>query len=186
MKKLNLLAVTALLGATLLTGCGRPVASSVNLPRPTRPITPAVAQSVPGYTAPTGQVAAPVQQQPGLTQPGFTQPTLPQQPGLDAGLGVIGGGLEAEVTTTKTVTQKLIFKRLSVTFKVTNTGATPLSGSVKVDFYGTPGLTNFTRLELVETKTQAVANLAPGQSAEYTLVSSKSAKDAQVAVLPAL
>lgn len=174
MKKLNLLAVTAVLGATLLTGCGRSVATSANLSRPTRPITPATAQQAPSaYTAPTAQG----------TTPAATQPTT--DPSADAGLPALDGGLEAEITGTKSVL-KLTGKRLAVTFKVTNTGASPLSGTVKVDFYGTPGLLNFTRLELVETQSQQVNALAPGQTATFTLTSAKAAKDAQVAVLPAL
>lgn len=100
--------------------------------------------------------------------------TVPSEPN--------GEGLAIEVTDKQVVRKLLILKKLSVTVKVTNESTTEtLSGAVKVEYYNLKGLFK-KELKLVETLTQDVKNLAPGKSVELTLVSTKSADDAEATV----
>lgn len=92
-----------------------------------------------------------------------------------------GDGLAIEVTGKEVVRKLLLLKKLSVTVKVTNESAETLSGAVKIEFYSTSGLFN-KETKLVETQTQDVKNLAPGKSVELTLLSTKSASDAEATV----
>lgn len=92
-----------------------------------------------------------------------------------------GDGLAIEVTGKEVVRKLLVLKKLSVTVKVTNKSAQTLSGAVKIEFYSTSGIFN-KETKLVETQTQDVKNLAPGKSVELTLLSTKSASDAEATV----
>lgn len=115
----------------------------------------------------------------GLLPDTATQPT-PDVPAAEEGdaEGVLG----IEVLDKAVVKKYLLLKRLAVTVKVTNHNATEtLSGQVKVEFIGTTGIIR-KETKVVETLTASVAGLAPGQSKEITLQSTKSATDAEATV----
>lgn len=91
------------------------------------------------------------------------------------------GGLKVEIVNKEVVRKYLILKKLAVTVRVTNPGAAPLSGLVTVRFHKVKGI--FTKTDaVVETLTEAVANLPAGRSTELTLQSTVSAEDAEVEV----
>lgn len=114
---------------------------------------------------------------------GTTPPTA-TQPATDAPAeeGDAEGVLGIEVLDKAVVKKYLLLKRLAVTVKVTNHNATEtLSGQVKVEFIGTTGIIK-KETKVVETLTASVSGLAPGQSKEITLQSTKSAIDAEATV----
>jgi len=92
------------------------------------------------------------------------------------------GALAVEISNKEVVRKFLLFKKLSVTVKVTNQNKTQtLNGQVVVDFHKVSGL--FTKTDnVVETLTAPVDSLAPGKSIEVTLQSTKAADDAEATV----
>ena len=116
----------------------------------------------------------------GTMPDGATQPMTDAPAPADEGdaEGVLG----IEVLDKAVVKKYLLLKRLAVTVKVTNHNATEtLSGQVKVEFIGTTGLIKKST-KVVETLTASVSGLAPGESQEITLQSTKSAVDAEATV----
>ena len=92
------------------------------------------------------------------------------------------GALAVEITDKEVVRKFLLFKKLSVTVRVTNQNKSQnLNGQVTVDFHKITGL--FTKQDsVVETLTAPVQDLAPGKSLEITLQSTKAADDAEATV----
>ncbi|MDB5097332.1 MAG: hypothetical protein JWM80_1753 [Cyanobacteria bacterium RYN_339] len=90
--------------------------------------------------------------------------------------------LAVEITNKEVVRKFLLFKKLSVTVKVTNQNkSATLNGQVTVDFHKVTGI--FTKSDsVVETLTAPVQGLAPGKSVEITLQSTKAAEDAEATV----
>jgi hypothetical protein len=92
------------------------------------------------------------------------------------------GTLGIEVVNKEVVRKFLLFKKLSVTVRVTNNNRTEtLNGKVTVEFHKMAGLI-FKEDEVVETLTAPVTGIAPGKSVEVTLQSTKSAEDAEATV----
>lgn len=92
------------------------------------------------------------------------------------------GALAVQITDKTVVRKFLLFKKLSVTVKVTNQNkGQSLNGQVTVDFHKVTGI--FTKEDsVVETLTAPVQDLAPGKSVEITLQSTKAADDAEATV----
>jgi hypothetical protein len=106
---------------------------------------------------------------------GTTGTTTTADTSSDSALGV-------EVVSKATVRKYLLFKRLSVTLRVTNHNTTgTLNGQVTLNFHHTSGIFSKTDA-VVETLTAPVTSLAPGKSVEITLQSTKSAEDAEATV----
>jgi hypothetical protein len=92
------------------------------------------------------------------------------------------GALAVEITDKSVVRKFLLFKKLSVTVRVTNQNqGQHLNGQVTVDFHKVTGI--FTKEDtVVETLTAPVQDLAPGKSIDITLQSTKAADDAEATV----
>jgi hypothetical protein len=73
------------------------------------------------------------------------------------------------------------FRKVKVKGQVVNTGSTPLTGEVKIEFKKKKGIINKT-LETSETKNQVVAMVAPGASVSFEITSDHSCDDAEVIV----
>ncbi|HEY9723755.1 MAG TPA: hypothetical protein V6D47_17210 [Oscillatoriaceae cyanobacterium] len=92
------------------------------------------------------------------------------------------GALGIQILSQQVERKYLILKRLTVQIQVTNhNAATPLNGEVKVDFYHLSGLFTKTN-KLVQTLTQDVQALPPGQSTTLTFTSTTTAESAQATV----
>lgn len=145
--------MATLAAALLLTGCGNrmPAASPVDAP--------AAASESPAAIAP-----APV----------VTQPVAPVAPANPAYQAPISGSLVvSNISKTK---KGLLFKKMVVKGSVVNTSQVALSGTVKIVFKESKGI--FTKtLEEVETKTIAVANLAPGGTFPIDVTSDETGVD---------
>lgn len=90
--------------------------------------------------------------------------------------------LEVEIIDMQTIRKFLLFKKLEVTVRVTNTNATKtLNGEVKVDFHKLKGFLTKEDV-IVETLTAPVTGLAAGKSIDITLTSTKAAEDAEATV----
>lgn len=119
---------------------------------------------------------------PSTTLPLDTQTTPPATASASAATLSNSGALGIQILSEQIERKYLILKRLSVTVQVTNHNtATPLNGEVKVDFYHLSGL--FTKTNnLVQTLTQEVQALPPGQSTTLTFVSTTTAESAEATV----
>ena len=140
----------------LLAGCGNRMPANVPEPEespaaenPAAPTTPAVTDPAP--TVPTTPAAP--------TTPAYTQTG-----------SLVVSGVE------KTKTGLIFFKKTVVKGSVVNTSNVPLSGTIKCEFKDKKGI--FTKTMVTEeTKTQVVAQLAPGQSFPFEFKSDKSNMD---------
>ncbi|MEB3195609.1 MAG: hypothetical protein VKP62_00245 [Candidatus Sericytochromatia bacterium] len=149
----------ALLCALLLAGCGNRMPA--NIPEPEEPAPPAA----PAVPAPS---VAPIPQEPVAPPVGAPAPGAPNYSAPTTGSLVVSG-----VEKSKT---GLIFKKLIVKGAIVNTSTVPLSGTLKVDFKDKKGL--FTKTFVTEeTKTQVIAQLAPGQSLPFEITATKSNMD---------
>lgn len=156
-KIVNLTLVGTVALAMCLTGCGKRTLADA-------PIDPAASEE-PAASAPVDPDPAPV-----------ASPSTPAyEPAPIAAGSLVVSGI------TKDKVGIIGFRKVEVKGQVVNTGTTPLSGEVKIEFKKKKGIINKT-LETSETKTQVVANVAPGQSVSFTLKSDKSCDDAEVTV----
>lgn len=139
----------------LLAGCGNRMPANVPEPdespaaeNPAAPTTPAASE------APTAPTAPPAPTTPAYTQTG----------------SLVVSGVE------KTKTGLIFFKKTVVKGSVVNTSNVPLSGTIKCEFKDKKGI--FTKTMVTEeTKTQVVAQLAPGQTFPFEFKSDKSNMD---------
>lgn len=161
MTKRNLVNLT-LVGSMALTlclaGCGN------RLPAAAPEVEEPVAEE------PVAPVTDPVDPYPEPSTPSYEQPTTP----VIAGSLVVSGVNEAKKGF-------IGFRKVEVTGTVMNTSSVPLSGTLKIEFKEKKGIIN-KRLEVVETKTQIISNLAPGSSLPFTIKSDKSCDTAEVTV----
>lgn len=112
------------------------------------------------------------------TTPGTSEAVAPST----ANGGSSDGALGVEIVNKQVSHKFLILKRLSVTVRVTNHNTTEtLNGQVVVDFHKMSGIFSKTD-KIVQTLTQSVTALPPGQTVELTFASTKSADDAQATV----
>lgn len=175
------LTAAALIAATALTGCGRSTLTAAPTNTANSQATNAyqadatIAQADPEPTLlPTPAASPSVEPLAEETPAPEATPTpTPEATPTPA-------PVEAELV--KVEKKGLLLPKLVATVRVTNTSDAKLNTVVKIDFYGTPGILNFTKLQLVETKLQPIANLAAGQSIEFQVTSTKSAKDAEVSI----
>lgn len=138
--------LASLVAGLLLAGCGNRM--------PAAPLKDEVtaASEAPVAALPSAAPAT-------LTSPQLTG-TLPGAVGANPALQapITGSLVVSNLSKTK---KGILFKNMVVKASVVNTSQVPLSGTVKIEFKDSKGI--FTKtLETVETKTIAVANLAPG------------------------
>lgn len=101
-------------------------------------------------------------------------------PAADDAIG--SKALEVEIIDMQTIRKFLLFKKLEVTVRVTNTNPSKtLNGEVKIDFHKLKGFLTKEDV-IVETLTAPVTGLAAGESVDITLTSTKSAEDAEATV----
>lgn len=109
------------------------------------------------------------------TPAGSVPATTPATAVAEKGLGV-------EILNKETVRKYLIFKKLSITVKVTNLNTSEsCSGEVKIEFHKMKGFLS-KEDKVVETQSLPVKSLAPGKSMELTVQSEASAEDAEATV----
>lgn len=151
-KLATLTLVSALVIATGLTGCGNRLPASA-------PVDEQPVATEPAAEPPTPDVPAP--SVPPTGNPGYEQPVL------------TGSLVVSSVDKKK---KGLLFKKLVVSGQVVNTSNQPLSDTLKIEFKKSKGVIS-KKLEISETKTQVITQLAPGQSVAFSLESDKSGTD---------
>lgn len=152
-KKLALIGGVAF--SLLLAGCGNRMPANVPEPEESAaPTAPAASEPAP---------AAPV-------TPATTAPVAPTTPAYTQTGSLVVSGVE------KSKTGLIFFKKMVVKGSVVNTSNVPLSGTIKCEFKDKKGI--FTKTMVTEeTKTQVVAQLAPGQTFPFEFKSDKSNMD---------
>lgn len=202
----RLLTATALIAATALTGCGRasmtaaPLSRAASNPTAAGQVLPNAYQEAAAQVAQPDPTPAPVASlTPEAEVPTATEEetAATEETTADEDTTVADEETTAddETATTAGVEATLVsvakkkslllpesMEKLIATVKVTNASATEtLSTVVQIDFINTTGLIKKTD-KVVETKLQPIANLAPGQTLEFQVTSTKAAKAAEVSI----
>lgn len=155
-KLMNLTLIGSVAISLCLTGCGKRTMAEA-------PVDPAAETPAATEPATTEPEPAPVPSTPAYEQPPVAAGSLVVSGITKDKVGIIG------------------FRKVKVKGQVVNTGTTPLSGEVKIEFKKKKGIINKT-LETSETKNQVVAQVAPGASVSFEITSDKSCDDAEVIV----
>lgn len=138
----------------LLAGCGNRMPA--NVPEPE--------EETPAATAPAAS------EEPAPAPVASTAPVVPTTPAYTQTGSLVVSGVE------KSKTGLIFFKKMVVKGSVVNTSNVPLSGTIKCEFKDKKGI--FTKTMVTEeTKTQVVAQLAPGQTFPFEFKSDKSNMD---------
>lgn len=139
-------------------------------------VAPEAFDAAPTTTTPSAEPS----EEPSTTTPDADEDDEDEAPADDESIG--SKALEVEIVDMQTIRKFLLFKKLEVTVRVTNTNATKtLNGEVKVDFHKLKGFLTKEDV-IVETLTAPVTGLGAGQSVDITLTSTKSAEDAEATV----